>query len=63
MKLLKLEISVINQSMIWGEKNYKISGKDFKRLECQLIKRLIKHNVFTKDLDCLGINQRMIKND
>jgi len=51
------------------EKDYiftdKMSGKDFDRPEYQLIKRLLKENdvLFIKDLDRLGRNYRMIKEE
>ncbi|PTV95038.1 DNA invertase Pin-like site-specific DNA recombinase [Halanaerobium saccharolyticum] len=51
------------------EKDYifmdKMSGKDFDRPEYQLIKRLLKEDdvLFIKDLDRLGRNYRMIKEE
>jgi DNA invertase Pin-like site-specific DNA recombinase len=43
----------------------KMSGKDFDRPEYQLIKRLLKEDdiLFIKDLDRLGRNHRMIKEE
>ena len=51
------------------EKDYifmdKMSGKDFDRPEYQLVKRLLKEDdvLFIKDLDRLGRNHRMIKEE
>jgi DNA invertase Pin-like site-specific DNA recombinase len=51
------------------EKDYifmdKLSGKDFDRPEYQLVKRLLKEDdvLFIKDLDRLGRNHRMIKEE
>jgi DNA invertase Pin-like site-specific DNA recombinase len=51
------------------EKDYiftdKMSGKDFDRPEYQLIKRLLKEDdvLFIKDLDRLGRNYRMVKEE
>jgi DNA invertase Pin-like site-specific DNA recombinase len=51
------------------EKDYiftdKMSGKDFNRPEYQLIKRLLKEDdvLFIKDLDRLGRNYRMVKEE